>query len=103
MMNRNADPADNLSTEERQRLNQKMWGENGHYVCDYSTWTALMGPMTRQAVVDFIISRGDLTAQAQFCNMSRYALAKEGRYPRTKAGDEQLRRDVEQAAKRVAA
>ncbi len=72
-----------------------------HYVCDYETHTALYGPMTCREAVDFIISQGDLKAQARFCNMSRYALAKEKRYPRNKRGDEQLREDVESHRKEM--
>ena len=79
-----------------------MFGSGDHYVCDYDSHTALMGPMSSKEAVDFIVSRGDIRAQARFCNMSRYLLTKEGRYPRTKAGDEQLRRDVEQAKQGVA-
>jgi hypothetical protein len=73
-----------------------MWNAGEcYYVCDYETHTALIGPLSCDAVVDFIISQGDIKAQARFCNMSRHMLAKERRYPRTKAGDEQLRLDVE--------
>lgn len=72
-----------------------MFSMGDHYVCDYDSHTALLGPMSSREAVDFILSRGDLAAQAKFCNMSRYALAKEGRYPRNKRGDAQLSEDVE--------
>lgn len=75
-----------------------MYGSGDHYVCDYETHTALLGPMSSTAAVDFILSQGDRAAQAQYCNMSRYALAREGRYPRNKQGATQLRRDVESHA-----
>ena len=86
-----------LDNDRSQRLAANSWAEQGNYVCDYETHTALLGPVSSKAAVDFIISQGDLKVQARFCNMSRYALAKEGRYPRTKAGDEALRKDVENA------
>lgn len=77
-----------------------MWSSGDNYVCDYETHTALLGPMSCREAADYIISQGDIKAQSRFCNMSRYKLAKEGRYSRTNAGDEELRRDVEKSGVR---
>lgn len=61
-----------------------------HFVCDYGTYKPLLGPMSCQEAVAWIIAQGPLEKQAAYCNMSRYMLAKKGLYPLTKQGDADL-------------
>lgn len=66
-----------------------------YYVCEYGTGKPLYGPYAdSKDVVDFIVTH---PPQIQWCNRSRYNLAKTGEYPRNKAGDRALIQDVMEA------
>jgi hypothetical protein len=66
-----------------------------YYLCEYVSHKALKGPMSSREVAEYIYEL-DEQIQKMFCNMSRYALAKDGRYPRypnNKKGNDQLKED----------
>lgn len=66
-----------------------------YYVCEYGTGKPLYGPYaSSEEVVDFIVTH---PPQIQWCNRSRYDLAKTGEYPRNKAGNRALIEAVTEA------
>lgn len=69
-----------------------------HYGVLSATGRVVFGPRTSQGVIDWIDAHGRPDA-FNYSNASRYQLAKSGLYPRTKAGNTALARDVEAAAR----
>lgn len=62
-----------------------------YYLCEYQNHRALKEFETSGEVVDYI-NKSEFPYL--FCNMSRYALTKEGLYPNNKLGNMVLQSDV---------
>lgn len=70
-----------------------------HYLFSLSGGYAIAGPMSSQEVVNIInamIDKSGIEFASQFCNASRYWLAKNNYYPKTKSGDAKLSATIEQ-------
>lgn len=66
---------------------------SANYVCtNEANPKALVGPMTSDEAVAWIDAQDD---PPKYCNQTRWALAKNGRYPNNKAGDAALARDIQ--------
>lgn len=70
-----------------------------YYVCTMQDFTVLAGPYPRVHEAALIVDAQPV--RTDFCTMSRYRLGKEGRYPRNKAGDAALARDLANGAGRL--
>ncbi len=75
-------------------LHRNRYSAVTHYVVEYATGRAILGPMTSRDAVDWIIARGDIEAQSLYVNFSRYRLAKKGLYPNNAQGEEKLKDDL---------
>lgn len=62
-----------------------------YYLCDYQTHRAMKEFILLKDVVNYI---NESNYPELFCSMSRYALAKEKRYPNTVEGDRLLQEDL---------
>jgi hypothetical protein len=69
-----------------------------YYLCDVRKHKVLRGPMTSDEVVELVDKQ---VYPKLFCNMSRHYLAKEGWYPKGKAGNLSILKDLEAAQHRV--
>ena len=70
-----------------------------YYVCTMQDFTVLAGPYPRVHTAALIVDAQPV--RTDFYTMSRYQLGKKGRYPRNKAGDEALARDLADGAGRL--
>lgn len=64
---------------------------DGYYLCTMGG-TVISGPYRWPREAAELVNAQPV--RENFCTMSRYALAKAGLYPRTKAGDEALQNDL---------
>lgn len=62
-----------------------------YYLCVYDSHRALKEFKTSKEVMDYI---NNSSHPHLFCNMSRYALAKEGLYPKNKLGNIMLQNNI---------
>lgn len=66
-----------------------------YYICEYESHTAVDGPHVRASAAARVVDSQH--EPKDFCVMSRYALAKSGKYPLNKAGNQKLQDDLVEA------